>query len=161
MKEITLNHKLHYLGNFQDLKDKSMRELCASSLTATQNAYAPYSNFQVGAAVLLKNGQTVTGSNQENAVYPLGLCAERVALFASSNQYPDTEVIALAVATSKVLKDGELPAFPCGSCRQVILEIEQRFCHKIKLFVVGSNNSVCILSSVSDILPFAFDKDSL
>jgi len=119
-------------------------------------AYAPYSHFPVSCAVLLDNGKIVSGTNQENAVYPLGLCAERVALFAASHQYPDVPFRALAVTTAKPGK----AAFPCGSCRQVIAEYEGKFDQPIKLFIMGEGETY-ILPGVGDLLPFAFDVRQL
>ena len=128
---------------------------------AISDAYAKYSNFKVGAAVLLDDGRIIKGSNQENAVFPLGLCAERVAIFSVASQAPETTIKALAVATEKKLSDGELPPFPCGSCRQVILETEYRQKENIQLFIVGSDSSVCVVSSVKELLPFAFSEENL
>ena len=125
------------------------------------HAYAAYSHYQVGAAVLLSNGLIVEGSNQENAVYPLGLCAERVAIFSACTQYPNEKIIALAVATEKKMGLGELPAFPCGSCRQVMVEQEYRFNISIPIYIIDSDPKVYLASSVKDILPFAFNQSFL
>jgi len=149
------------LSNFKDLPDAEIVEICTKSMQAITDAYAPYSQYKVGAAVLLDSGMIISGSNQENAVYPLGLCAERVALFSASSQYPDESIKAIAVATTKPLREGDLAPFPCGSCRQVLIEIELRQKSSIVIYVVGSDYSVCVVQSVLDILPFAFDSDSL
>ena len=161
MKEIKFTSSVVYESDYGNLKDLSIRNLCDASVKAIDNAYAPYSNYHVGASVLLESGKLVMGNNQENAVYPLGLCEERVALFNASSLFPNNKVVALAVATEKELSDGRLPPFPCGSCRQVILEIEQRYQQSIPIYVIGSDRSVCIINSVKDILPFAFDVNSL
>lgn len=125
-----------------------------------KNAYAPYSNFQVGAAVLLENGALFTGNNQENAAYPSGLCAERVAMFYANAQYPDVAVKAIAVAAftnGQFLVD---PISPCGSCRQAMLETENRFNTPIAVYLYGLNQ-VYHLESIRQLLPLQFDKKSL
>ncbi|MBL7111103.1 MAG: cytidine deaminase [Bacteroidales bacterium] len=135
--------------------------LIREAQTSVDHAYAPYSNFNVGSAVLLENGEIICGSNQENAVYPLGLCAERVALFSAGSRFPDVPIVALALSTQKELKENEFPVFPCGSCRQVLIESETRHHHDIKLFITGSDRSIYVMDSVKEILPFAFRGDSL
>lgn len=161
MKNISYSSSIKVFDDYHDLEDKSIITLCDRSVVAMKDAYAPYSKFSVGAALLLDNGDIIQGNNQENAVYPLGLCAERVTIYAASSQNPKHSITHLAVTTAKELAKGELPPFPCGSCRQVLLEMEQRYNNEIKLYVIGSNNSVCVLSSVKDLLPFAFSKTSL
>lgn len=133
--------------------------LMKQALQATEHAYAPYSHFQVGAAVLLDNGIIVTGSNQENAAYPSGLCAERVALFHAGHQYPNIPVVALAIAASTQGKQVENIS-PCGACRQVLLETEQRQRIKIKVLLCGSNE-VVMMDSAEDLLPLCFGKKDL
>ncbi len=145
-REVESGHKLSSL-------EKKLLEEARDKLS---HAYAPYSSFPVCCAVLLANGRIVSGTNQENAVYPLGLCAERVAIFAASHQYPDVPFHALAVTTAKPGK----AAFPCGSCRQAIVEYEGKFNQPIKLFVLGEEE-LYILPTVRDILPFAFDGKQL
>jgi len=144
-----------------DKFNENEKRLIEEAINASNNAYAKYSNFKVGSAVLLSNNEIITGSNQENAVFPLGLCAERVALFSASNKYPNEPVIALALSTKKELKQDELPVFPCGSCRHSIIEQESKFNNKIKLFIIGSNGKIFVIETVQDILPFAFIGDSL
>src|SRR5699024_9590066 len=104
---------------------------------ATRRSYAPYSHFSVGAAALLANGVVVTGTNQENAAYPSGLCAERTTLFYANSQYPDQAVVTLAIAarTEKDFIDTPIP--PCGACRQVILETEKRYKQPIRILLYG------------------------
>ncbi len=126
----------------------------------TNNAYAPYSNFKVGAAVLLENGEIITGSNQENAAYPSGLCAERVALFWANSQYPDVAVKAIAVIAQKNNKFVEKPIAPCGACRQVILETESRFKKNIKI-ILASSDKISVFDNAHSLLPINFDKDAL
>jgi len=137
------------------------KNLIQSAIKISNNAYAPYSNFKVGSAVLLANDKIICGSNQENAVFPIGLCAERVALFSASNNYPNVPIIALALYAKKELKQDEFPVFPCGSCRHSIIEQEFKQNNKIKLFITGSNQKIFVIRTVQDILPFAFMGDSL
>lgn len=125
-----------------------------AAISAAGRAYAPYSKFNVGAALLLKDGTIVEGNNQENVAYPSGLCAERVALFSAGASYPDLPVVSIAVVA---LKNGEIqPSIsPCGSCRQVMLETEQRAGHPVRILLCGREQTV-ITSSARDLLPFSF-----
>jgi cytidine deaminase len=126
----------------------------------TDNAYAPYSNFRVGAAVLLENGALFVGSNQENAAYPSGLCAERVALFYANAQYPIIPVKAIAIAAFTNGKFLDKPVTPCGSCRQVILESETRFDNAIDIYMFGQD-FIYHIPGVKNLMPLSFVKDSL
>lgn len=137
----------------------SDRLLYRAAYKASKRAYAPYSRFQVGAAVLLGNGTVVTGANQENAAYPSGLCAERVALFSAAANYPDEPVVALAVIAQS---DGVLREHvsPCGACCQVLVEAETRSKRPIRILLCGKD-TVRILSSVSSLLPFSFSATDL
>lgn len=146
--------------SIEELEDKEKKLVKAATKT-TSKAYAPYSGFKVGASVLLKDGTIVTGHNQENAVYPLGLCAERVALFSAGSQYPEEAITAMAITTEKELEPNQIPPFPCGSCRQSIVEFESRFKHPIKLYVTGTNGRIFVFDSVKTILPFTFDSQYL
>jgi len=128
--------------------------------SASANAYAPYSHFLVGAALLLENGEIITGNNQENAAYPSGLCAERTAMFYANANYPDVAVTTLAVAAQHAggfLKD---PIAPCGSCRQVLLETEQRYGKKLRVLLYGASE-IAILETVKDLLPLSFGVEAL
>ncbi len=125
------------------------------------NAYAPYSNFLVGAAVLLSNGITVTGNNQENASFPVGMCAERVTLSSASALYPEAVMKALAVtATGREFTTNE-PISPCGICRQTILEYEIRHNHPIEIILQGAEGKIYLIKSVKDILPLYFDSGKI
>jgi cytidine deaminase len=137
-------------------EEYSLRE---AAIRAAERAYAPYSNFQVGAAVLLENGEIVEGNNQENAAYPSGLCAERVAVFTAGAAYPEKPVKAIAIIA---IKNGliEKSISPCGACRQVMLETEQRYGRNIQVMLCGLDNSL-LISSVSDLLPLNFSKINL
>ena len=160
MKKLKLEIALDVFNHFEDLSDID-NLLCTSAIQAKKSAYAQYSKFLVGAAVLLENGEIVAGSNQENAVYPLGLCAERVAIFAASHQFPKTKIVKIALSTSHEELEDELPVFPCGSCRHVIREQEVRFESDIEVLVIGQTGKVYRMNSISSILPFAFDKKAL
>lgn len=127
---------------------------------AASRAYAPYSGFQVGAAVLLDNGELLTGNNQENAAYSSGLCAERVTLFYANSRYPDSKVLIMAIAAQNMLGFTDEPISPCGSCRQVLLETENRFKSPIRLLLYGAEK-VAIVETIRDLLPLSFEGSSM
>lgn len=127
---------------------------------ATARSYAPYSKFNVGAALLLANGEVVTGTNQENAAYPSGLCAERVAMFYANSQYPNVAPKALAIATFAGGDFLEEPITPCGACRQVLLESEMRYGEDIDVLLYG-RKYIYKISNVKSLLPLAFDEKAL
>ncbi|MDR2448462.1 MAG: cytidine deaminase [Prevotellaceae bacterium] len=129
--------------------------LLHEAINATKNAYAPYSKFNVGAAVLLDNGEIIYGSNQENAAYPSGLCAERVALFYASSRYPNVAIKAIAINSTVNGKENHDPVYPCGDCRQVLLECENRFGRPIKV-IMGSASKIHVVHSIKDLLPLSF-----
>lgn len=134
------------------------RKLLDVAIEATRRSYAPYSRFSVGAAVMLENGATIIGCNQENAAYPSGLCAERTALFAAGAQYPDVPVRMLAIAARGT--DGELvdtPVGPCGACRQVIIESETRSSGKIRILLHGRKH-VFVIDGISQLMPLSFTE---
>ena len=134
------------------------QELVSLARRAYLRSYAPYSHFHVGAAILLDNGEIVTGSNQENAAYPSGTCAERTAAFYSHSTYPEARFKAIAIAARGT--DGEeieLPVAPCGACRQVLLEYEKLAEADVKVILVGRDR-VYILPSVRSTLPLAFSE---
>ncbi|MBF1371369.1 MAG: cytidine deaminase [Porphyromonas sp.] len=134
------------------------RRLEERALEVAQKAYAPYSRFRVGAAVLLANGEIVTGSNQENAAYPSGTCAERTALFWASAQWPDVAVERLAIVA--INSAGRVPFIsPCGSCRQVIMETATRF-HPFPILLMGEEKTI-LLEDCRYLLPFGFDGSAL
>jgi cytidine deaminase len=127
---------------------------------SAQKAYAPYSSFYVGAALLLDNGEIVTGNNQENAAYPSGLCAERVALFYANANWPDAAILTMAIAASNHNGFLNHPIAPCGSCRQALLESERRHHHSIRVLLYGKDD-IAIVTSISDLLPLSFDETFL
>ena len=134
------------------------QHLLSLAIEATSRSYAPYSRFHVGAAVRLDNGEEIIGSNQENAAYPSGLCAERTALFAAGTLYPDVPVSLLAIAARGT--DGELlsePCSPCGSCRQVIIESEKRAGHPIRILLYG-RRCVYVIDGIAQLMPLMFSE---
>jgi cytidine deaminase len=135
--------------------------LLEAARKATGDAYAPYSKFRVGAAVRLIGGQILTGSNQENASFPAGLCAERVVLSASSAIYPGETVVSLALTYINEKNPGNKPISPCGICRQTLAEYEQRFGQAIRLILAGETGEIFIVDRATDLLPFAFSKQEL
>ncbi len=140
----------------EELDEESLR-LLEEADKATEDAYAPYSAFRVGAALLLENGKIITGNNQENAAYPSGLCAERVAVFYAGARYPDVPIVAMGLIARN--RDGitREPAYPCGACRQVLLEAENRSGKAIRIIMAGKD-TVEVVDSVKDLLPKNFDK---
>ncbi|MFO7874037.1 MAG: cytidine deaminase [Bacteroidales bacterium] len=127
----------------------------------TENAYAPYSKFYVGAAILLDNGEIIKGSNQENGAYPSGLCAERVAAFAASAMYPGAVMkkIAVSATSERLLPKG--PVSPCGACRQVLLEYESAQQSPLKVLLAGKNGKIYIIEKMKDLLPLDFSGKDL
>jgi len=134
--------------------------LLSEARKITKLAYAPYSGFHVGAAVLLGNGKIFTGNNQENSAYPSGLCAERVALFYANANHPESEVKSIAVSAAKngILVDDSVK--PCGSCRQALAETEVRFGQPIRIILDGQD-SILVLNGVESLLPLSFSKKAL
>ncbi|GHT70383.1 cytidine deaminase [Bacteroidia bacterium] len=130
--------------------------LIRHAMDASNNAYVPYSHFKVGAAALLANGEVITGCNQENAAYPSGLCAERVALFAAGARFPDVAVKALAIVAQDETRFTPQPAYPCGACRQVMLEVERRGGSPLKVIMAGAEK-IEIVQRSKDLLPLQFD----
>jgi len=153
---------------FSFQKFKSSKELSEVQQTLIQkaheaalNAHAPYSKFKVGAALLLSNNEIIAGNNQENAAYPSGLCAERVAAFYAKSRYPEARILKLAITTISEHQKSVAPPFPCGSCRQVLIEYELEDQQPIELILQGENDEVYLIHSVADILPFAFNGSYL
>ncbi len=130
-------------------------ELVNRAKEATKNSYANYSHFNVGAALRLENGDIIIGANQENAAFPSGLCAERTAVFAAQAQHPDQPIEALAIAAKNVNGFIKEPISPCGPCRQVILEVEDRYKKPVRIILYGTDG-IYIIKSVKDLLPFSF-----
>ena len=140
---------------------EELRNLLELAKQAYKNAYAPYSRFQVGAALLLDNGEIVIGNNQENASSPSGLCAERVAIFHAGAKFPNIPIKAIAIAAYSAKIKVEKPATPCGNCRQAIIEYEQRQGTAIQIVMAGETGPIYHCSSMSDLLPLAFGNSHL
>lgn len=137
------------------------RKLVNAAKEATAGSWSPYSGFKVGAALLLDDGTVVTGSNQENAAYPSGLCAERTALFAAGHAHPGKAVTALAIAARNDKGFTARPITPCGACRQVLAETEQRGGRPIRFILYGTDGTMLIEGGTDAILPFCFGADSM
>ena len=148
---------IHYTvyQNLTELPAKAAH-LMKEAIAARQKAYAPYSHFKVGAAVLLKNGHIFIGSNQENAAYPSGLCAERVAIYQASTQYPDEEIEMIAITGTAEIPTAH-PVSPCGSCRQSLSEYETKQQKLIPVYFMGAEGNIIQTDSIKDLLPFLFD----
>ena len=149
-------HEFENIGEFPENDQLLLQE----ARRISSMAYAPYSGFYVGAAVLLGNGMIVTGNNQENSAYPSGLCAERVALFYANANHPESEVKSIAVSAAKngILVDDSVK--PCGSCRQALAETEVRFGQPIRIILDGQD-SILVLNGVESLLPLSFSKKAL
>lgn len=139
---------------------ESDRALILEAKEMTKKSYSPYSHFQVGAAALLADGTIVKGSNQENAAYPSGLCAERTTLFAANANHPDQPVKALAIACFTAGHFTDEPGAPCGSCRQVMLETEHRFGQPMRVLLYGEK-AVYVFDKAEDLLPYGFFAEDL
>jgi cytidine deaminase len=159
MKTVNLNIKITEFSSVEEL-NKTYRKLVDSAKKATLSSYSPYSNFKVGAAVLLDNEEIVCGSNQENAAYPSGLCAERVALFYANSKFPENKVLAIAISASSGQSFTKSPLPPCGSCRQVILETENRFQHPVQVILYGEDK-IILFENANSLLPISFSEDFL
>ena len=152
-RKLILSYKEY---TFDELSGED-RQLVEAAVGAMRNAYSPYSNFKVGAAVRLSDGSIVIGSNQENAAYPSGLCAERTAMFAASAQHPELDIRSLAVAGGLDGQLEEVPASPCGACRQVMAQYQRKAGAPLSVLIVGAE-CVWKFDRVDDLLPFIFDS---
>jgi cytidine deaminase len=148
---------------FDDLNELplSTKKLMEAAIEAKQLAYAPYSKFKVGAALLLDDGTIVTGNNQENAAYPSGMCAERVAIWKVSSEYPNKKILELAISASSSSQILNEPVAPCGGCRQTLSEYELKQKDKIKICFMGEVGKIIMTDSLLNLLPIAFDKSFL
>lgn len=153
MKQLTT--AINYLLVQLDELTPTEQALVQKAIDATNNSYARYSNFHVGAACLLENGEVVIGANQENAAFPSGLCAERTAIFAAQANHPDQPIITLAIAARNVNGLLKSPISPCGACRQVVLEIEDRYQRPVRILLYGIDG-IYVFESIKDLLPFSF-----
>ena len=159
MEEITLQIKYTEYTGLTQLPEIDCK-LVNLAREATTKGYAPYSGFLVGAAVLLGNGNIITGNNQENAAYPSGLCAERTALFYASAQFPKVPVIAIAISTLNIGNTPSEIAKPCGACRQVMAEYEDIAGQPIHI-ILDSSNKILVINGIDNLLPLRFKKEDL
>jgi len=137
------------------------QNLMSFAVKARNRAYAPYSSFNVGASLLLENGEIIEGNNQENASYPSGLCAERVAVFYAGAKYPGVRIKAIAITAASLNHEVNEPAAPCGNCRQAISEYEFRQGEPIKILLMGETGSIIKCNSLADLLPLGFNSSFL
>lgn len=159
MKEMVLQTKVVVCA-YDELMPED-KEVVDAARAATANSYAVYSKFNVGAAVRLEGGVIVKGSNQENAAYPSGLCAERTTLFWANSQYPDRTVLTLAIAARTENGELAMPIPPCGACRQVILETEKRYNRTIRIILYGTRECYVVEDGIKALLPLTFDASFL
>lgn len=160
MKEININTTFAVYSSAAELPQE-IQDLMQQAVAIRKNAYAPYSRFRVGAALQLDNGKIVLGSNQENAAYPSGLCAERVAIFQSGALYPEAKILKLAVTAASDTNPTLSPIPPCGACRQSISEYEFKQDTPIEIYFMGESGEVYKSDSISNLLPLSFDKKFL
>jgi cytidine deaminase len=160
MKEIQIETKLSVFETFEELS-QSEKEYMNQAIEIRKKAYAPYSRFLVGAAILLDNGVVLQGSNQENAAYPSGLCAERVVIFYAGANYPNNKIVKLFISATPSDRDSENPIPPCGSCRQSIAEYEIKQDLPIEIYFMGAKGAIYKSDSLKNLLPFMFDKNNL
>jgi Cytidine deaminase len=160
MKHFSLNISVQIFPDFNVLEPEDAN-LLETARKAAEHAYAPYSRFRVGAAVRLINGQIISGSNQENASFPAGICAERVSLSAASAAFPEVAISSLALTYINESGNNSRPISPCGICRQTLAEYEQRFSHSIRLILGGISGEIFIINRATDLLPLAFSSREL
>ena len=160
MKKIEIKTSFTVFQSVDELPQE-IQSLMQQAIAVRKNAYAPYSKFKVGTALLLDNGKVVLGSNQENAAYPSGLCAERVAIFQSGAIYPDAKIIKMAITAASDTNQTLAPIPPCGSCRQSIFEYEFKQNTPIEIYFMGEIGEVFKSDSIKNLLPLSFDKNFL
>lgn len=160
MKEAIFEFKYKVYNSIDELPQEQ-QWLLQEARDVTGQAYAPYSNFQVGAVAKLVNGELVAGSNQENASFPVGLCAERVLLAAASSVFPKIPIETMAISYKSDSQKSDHPISPCGICRQSLQEFESRVGHPVQLILGGMEGPVYVIDSASRLLPLAFTSEEL
>ena len=140
---------------------KNIQKIMNKAHEARENAYAPYSHFKVGAALQLDSGEIILGNNQENAAYPSGLCAERVAVFHAGATHPNAKMMSMAISAKSLKNKLTTPVAPCGSCRQVLAEYEVKQDTPIAIYFMGETGKVVKSNSIKDLLPLIFDNTFL
>lgn len=160
MKKINTSISAVVYDNLSELPDED-RRLLAEAVKATESSYAPYSKFNVGAALLLENDQILLGSNQENAAYPSGMCAERVVIWKAGSNYPGVKMRKIAIKAISQNSVVDRPVGPCGACRQSMLEYEVKQEEPIEVIFMGETGKIVKTESVVSLLPFSFDSSYL
>ncbi|BDB52599.1 cytidine deaminase [Flavobacterium ammonificans] len=160
MKKISITTDFDVFESIQELPE-IIQNLMQEAIAIRKKAYAPYSNFKVGTALLLDNGKIILGSNQENAAYPSGLCAERVAIYQAGTLYPEAKIIKIAISAASGNSTTSAPIPPCGSCRQSIAEYEIKQNTPIEIYFMGEIGSIYKSDSLKNLLPLLFDKNFL
>jgi len=160
VKNIKIESILTVFDNLNELPSDIL-ELMQKAIEARQKAYAPYSKFYVGAAILLYNGEIIIGSNQENASYPSGLCAERTAVYYAGAKYPNAKMLKMAITAASQNQQTDSPIPPCGACRQALVEYEVRQKEPIEIYFMGETGKVVKSESLANLLPLVFDKSAL
>ena len=160
MKKVTITTNFDVFETIQELPT-DIQNLMHEAVAIRKTAYAPYSNFKVGTAILLDNGEIILGSNQENAAYPSGLCAERVAVFYAGTKYPEAKILKMAISAASDNTTTSAPIPPCGACRQSIAEYEIKQNTPIEIYFMGEIGSIYKSDSLKNLLPLLFDKKFL
>ncbi|EIJ39734.1 cytidine deaminase [Galbibacter orientalis] len=160
MKKLEITTTLTVFDSLDELPTE-VRELMVKAVNVRKNAYAPYSKFRVGAALVLENDEVVVGNNQENAVFPSGLCAERVAIYQAGALYPNISIKMMAISASSDAFNVLTPTPPCGACRQSMFEYEENQKAPIALYFMGETGKVVKADSIKDLLPLTFGKATL
>ncbi len=160
MKEVKIETELKVYDDVNELPE-DVQKLMSSAQEARENAYAPYSKFKVGAAIYLDNDEVVIGSNQENASYPSGLCAERTAIYYAGAKHPNEKILKMALTASSQNQLTDKPIPPCGACRQAIAEYEIKQEQPIEIYFMGAKGKVVKSNSLANLLPLGFDRSVL
>ncbi|MBF8150307.1 cytidine deaminase [Winogradskyella sp. F6397] len=160
MKEVKIETTLQVYDDMNELP-KAIQNLMNTAIEARENAYAPYSKFKVGAAILLDNSIEVIGSNQENACFPSGLCAERTAIYYAGSKYPKAKILKMAITASSQHQVTDKPIPPCGACRQSIAEYEIKQDQPIEIYFMGAQGKVVKSNSLANLLPLLFESSVL
>lgn len=160
MRSITITSTFQVYDSFKALPGE-VQDLMSKAVEARENAYAPYSRFYVGAALLLSNSEIITGSNQENASYPSGLCAERTAVFYAGAKYPQEKINIMAISAKSLSYTVEKPIPPCGACRQSIAEYEIKQKAPVEIYFMGEKGEILKSNSLAELLPLIFDNSYL
>lgn len=160
MKKINLGTSALLFEDINQLSDDE-QTLMKFAVKATEGAYAPYSKFSVGAALLMEDDTIITGNNQENAAYPSGMCAERVAIWKASSSFPNKKIKKIAIAAISSNKKLDRPVGPCGACRQTLFEYEVKQGKDVEVIFMGEVGSVVKTPSIASLLPFSFDSSYL